>query len=265
MKNFLVFVVCLLFLCLISCSKFEMSRAEEAYNDKNYEKVLSIIDEIPKNSQSYESFKLKGDAYYESGNYTDAMRCYDIAIQLNSKSVIKNLVQLYFLHGNINSALSMIGKLESSNIELSIEDRKIEYVCLYRQKRLAEAEIILNEYLTQLNNQEVIELRILSYEDSATTVVLMLTEMYQTSDLDNLERLVDMCYSYGSFNSNFLSLLNNLYQDPSINYNFRAKCTFYISTIFKSINNDGQMLYYRSLFDSMTKSKDVVIPNKMWQ
>jgi tetratricopeptide (TPR) repeat protein len=242
-----------------------MTRAEDAFSSNNYDKALSILEGISKNSQSYESFKLKGDVYYENGNFKDAMECYEVAVQLNNASVIENLVQLYFLSGNIDLALSMIEKIQSNNIKLTLEDRKIQYVCLYRQKRLEEAEIILNEYLPELNNHEVIKLRILSYDESTTTVVSMLTEMYESDDLDYLEQLIDLCYSYGSFNSNFLSLLNNIYNDNSANYDFRAKCAFYISSIFKSINNTGQMLYYGNIFDNMTRSIDVSIPNQMWQ
>jgi tetratricopeptide (TPR) repeat protein len=265
MKNFLVFVICLLSFSLISCAKIDMSRAETAFTNSNYDDAISILGGISKRSQSYESFKLKGDAYFEINNYKDAMICYEIAVQLNNSIVIKNLVQLYFLSGNIDLALLMIEKINVNNIELSIENRKIEYVCLYRQKRLDEAEKVLNKYLSNLNNHEVIELRILSYDDSTTTVVSMLSEMYASSDLEYLEQLIDMCYSYGSFNSNFLSLLNSIYQDESVSYSFRAKCAYYISVIFKSINNNGQSIYYKSLYDSIKKSTDVVIPNRMWQ
>lgn len=265
MKNFLVFVICLLSLSVISCDKIYMSKAENSFKNNNYDNVISILDGMSNKSQSYETFKLKGDAYFRNKNYKDAMRCYEVAVQLNNTLIIENLVQLYFFSGNIDLALLMVEKIQINNINLSIENRKIEYVCLYRQNRFVEADRILYEYLDGLSNHEVIELRILAYDSSTITVVSMLSEMYESSDLLYLEQLIDMCYSYGSFNSNFLSLLNTIYQDDSVNFSFRAKCTYYISLIFKSINNNGQALYYRSLFDSMKKSTDVSIPNRMWQ
>jgi len=265
MKNFLVFVICLLSLSLTSCSQYKIREANQAYENKNYSKVIEILDGISKSSQSDVTFKLKGDAYYNDNDYEDALRCYEIAAQLNNSIVIENLVKLYFLKGDISSSLLEIQKMESNDLELNEEERKIEYICLYRENKRDEAENILNNYLSQLSNVDVIKLRILSYENESITVVSMLTEMYESNDFPYLEQLIDMCYSYGTFNSSFLSLLNRIYSDDNVEIELRAKCAYYISFIFDKINNESQNLYYKELYDEMTKSIDVTIPDLLWQ
>jgi tetratricopeptide (TPR) repeat protein len=265
MKNFLVFVICLLSLSLTSCTQYKIREANQAYENKNYSQVIAIIDGISKSAQSYETFKLKGDAYYNDNNYEDALRCYEIATQLNNSLIIENLVNLYFLKGDIRSSLLEIQKMELNNQELTEEERKIQYICLYRENKRDEAELILNNYLNQLSNVDVIKLRILSYENESIIVISMLTEMYETNDFTYLEQLIDMCYSYGTFNSNYLSLLNRIYSDDSVDVVLRAKCAFYISFIFDKINNESQSLYYKDLYNKITKSINVTIPDILWQ
>ncbi len=242
-----------------------MNSARNSYSEKNYEESLKYLNLIDKKNESYQTFILKGDNYYQLGNYEKALESYEIASHLNSQLVIENLIELYFLDGDMKSSLSIIEEMENNNLEISKSDRKIEYIALYRSNRKAEANAVLDKYLGDLDDYDIIKLRILSYDSTSNVVSTMLSQIYDEKKIDQLEELVDMCYSYSCLNSNYLSLLNKIYKDEELSDSFRIKCLYYISTIFKDINNDKQYLYYQNLYSLMKDKKNIQIPTKIWK
>lgn len=259
MKNFKVFFMCLLFLSLTSCTKLDINKAYNEYNNKNFTQTISILDGLPNKNQTSETFKLKGDSYFELQQYNDAYRCYEIAIELNDSLIIENLVELYFLNDETLKALKLIYKMEEAKLNISFENRKIEYVCLSRLKMVDQANAILETYFKDMSRVEIIKLKILSYNSNSKTVVSILSELYENSEFQYLEQLIDLCYSFETLDSNFLSLLNKIYFDNRVDSSLRIKSTFYLSYIFESINNNKQMLYYKNIFDKLSKDNNVII------
>lgn len=242
-----------------------LNSARNSYSEKNYEESLKYLSLIDKKDESYQTFVLKGDNYYQLGEYGKALESYEVASHLNDQLIIENLIELYFLDGDMKSSLSIIEKMENSNLEISKSDRKIEYVALYRSNKKAEANKVLDNYLEDLDDYDVIKLRILSYDSASNVVSTMLSQIYEENKIDKLEELVDLCYSYSCFNSTYLTLLNKIYQDEKLTDSFRIKCLYYISTIFKDINNEKQYLYYQNLYSVMMEGKNIKIPAKIWK
>lgn len=260
MKKLLSFSLCLLFLLLTSCSKIYERNAVNYYSESNYDKSLDELTKVSKNSFSYKTFILIGNNYYALGNNQKAFENYKIAVELNSNIIIRPLINLYFLNDDIDKSLKLLQRLENSDNILTLDERKIEYISLYRLGYDLEANKILNNYLSSLNEFEITKLKILSFDNTASVISQSIFELCENGEYSKAEELLDMSYRYGNFNSGFLSVLNFIVEDKSINNELRAKAAYYSSFIFKSINNERQSKYFYDYYMSISGGNQILIP-----
>lgn len=265
MKKLFGFLLCLLFLCLTSCDKIYESKASNDYSKKNYQESLDALKKIPKRNTNYNTFVLMGNDYYELGNTQKAFENYQIASALNSNIIIRPLIILYFYNDDIHESLNLIQKLEESGTVLTNDERKIEYVCLYRIGDKTEANKVLHEYLSDLNNFEITKLKILTFDNTSTAISQTILELCEMGEFGKVEELLDMSYSYNSFNSGYLSVLSNITKNENIYKELRAKAALYSSIIFKSINNLKQYNYYIEYYNELSKGLKINIPPKKIQ
>lgn len=261
MKKLMGFSLCLLFLLLTSCSKLYERNALNFYNEANYVKSIDELMKVSKNNVSSSTFILLGNNYYALGNNQKAFENYKIAVELNSDIIIRPLINLYFINDDIEKSLKLIQRLENTDNNLSIEERKIEYISLYRLGYDYEANKVLNNYLSSLDEFEITKLKILSFDNTASVISQSIFELCENGEYSKAEELLDMSYRYGNFNSGFLSVLNFIVENESINNELRAKAAYYSSFIFKSINNERQSNYFYEYYKSLSEGNQILIPN----
>ncbi|MBK5201043.1 MAG: hypothetical protein JJE21_05855 [Spirochaetaceae bacterium] len=263
MKKLLGFSLCLLFLCLTSCNKLYVDKASSYYVEGNYQESLDYLNKIPKKNTNYNTFVLKGNNYYALGNTQKAFENYKIAYALNSNIIIRPLISIYFYNEDITKALYLIHQLEDSGTLLTKEERKIEYVCLYRLDDKISANKVLNEYLSDLDNFEITKLKILTFDNTSTIISQTILELCEINEYKKAEELLDMSYSYGNFNSGFLSVLSYIIENENIDSEFRAKAAYYSSIIFKSINNIKQSSYYSDYYYKLSQGLQIIFPKQL--